>query len=100
MTTRGHVGEEDRRFRLILATVVTVFVAAGYVIPYLPLPEVEMIPATGSAKRWRQQTPAMAVGLIAHIWSLREGRMYRVPPWPQNQVSEGACPVEKGQQQR
>lgn len=29
----------------------------------LLLPEVEMITETGSIKRWRQQTPAMAAGL-------------------------------------
>jgi len=28
-------------------------------------------------------TPAMAVGLTDHIWSVREVLLFRVPPWPQ-----------------
>ena len=52
----------------------------------VPLPECEMLSATGSIKRWRQQTPAMAAGLTDHIWSLREVLRYRVPPWPQPRV--------------
>jgi hypothetical protein len=38
----------------------------------LPLPEVEIITESGLTKRWRQQTPAMAVGLTDHMWCLRE----------------------------
>ena len=38
---------------------------------------------TGSAKRWRPCTPAMAAGLIDHVCSLREVLSFRVPPWPQ-----------------
>jgi IS1 family transposase len=52
----------------------------------LPLPEVEMISATGSIKRWQPRTPAMAAGLSDRVWSLREVLMYRVPPWPQSQA--------------
>jgi IS1 family transposase len=52
----------------------------------LPLPEVEMISATGSIKRWQPRTPAMAAGLTDRVWSLREVLMYRVPPWPQSQA--------------
>jgi hypothetical protein len=63
----------------------------NFVLPHaslrLSLPEVEMISETGSIKRWRQQTPAMAAGLTDHIWSLRELLMFRVPPWPQSPVS-------------
>jgi IS1 family transposase/transposase-like protein len=62
----------------------------NFVLPHtslrLPLPECEMLSATGSIKRWRQQTPAMAAGLTDHIWSLREVLRYRVPPWPQPRV--------------
>jgi IS1 family transposase/transposase-like protein len=62
----------------------------NFVLPHtslrLPLPECEMISETGSIKRWRQQTPAMAAGLTDHIWSLREVLLFRVPPWPQSQV--------------
>jgi hypothetical protein len=52
----------------------------------LPLLEFDTIPETGSSKRWRQQTPAMAAGLTDHVWSLREVLMFRVPPWPQRQM--------------
>ena len=38
---------------------------------------------TGSAKRWRPCTPAMAAGLTDHVWTLREVLLFRVPPWPQ-----------------
>jgi hypothetical protein len=38
---------------------------------------------TGSAKRWQPRTPAMAAGLTDHVWTLREGLLLRVPPWPQ-----------------
>jgi IS1 family transposase len=41
---------------------------------------------TGSAKRWRPYTPAMAAGLTDHVWSLKEVLLFRVPPWPQSQV--------------
>ena len=46
-----------------------------------PLPE----PAhgSGSAQVWRPCTPAMAAGLTDHVWTLREGLLFRVPPWPQ-----------------
>jgi hypothetical protein len=49
----------------------------------LPLPQPEPTNGTGSAKRWRPQTPAMAAGLTDHIWTLREVLLFRVPPWPQ-----------------
>src|SRR5712691_4182925 len=38
---------------------------------------------TGSAKRWQPRTPAMAAGLTDHVWTRREVRLFRVPPWPQ-----------------
>jgi IS1 family transposase len=41
---------------------------------------------SGSAKRWRPCTPAMAAGLTDHVWTLREMLLFRVPPWPQPQV--------------
>jgi IS1 family transposase len=49
----------------------------------LPLPQPLPTNGTGSAKRWRPQTPAMAAGLIDHVWTLREVLLFRVPPWPQ-----------------
>ena len=41
---------------------------------------------SGSAKVWRQQTPAMAAGVTDHVWTLKEVLMFRVPPWPQVQT--------------
>jgi hypothetical protein len=41
---------------------------------------------SGSAKVWRQQTPAMAAGVTDHVWALKEVLMFRVPPWPQVQT--------------
>jgi hypothetical protein len=38
---------------------------------------------TGSAKRWRPCTPAMAAGLTDRVWSLQDVLLFRVPPWPQ-----------------
>ena len=38
---------------------------------------------TGSARQWLPCTPAMAVGLTDHVWTLREVLLFRVPPWPQ-----------------
>jgi IS1 family transposase len=45
-----------------------------------PLPE--PIEETGSVKQWQPRTPAMAAGLTARVWSLREVLRCRVPPWP------------------
>lgn len=62
----------------------------NFVLPHaslrVPLPELEVISETGSMKRWRQQTPAMAAGLTEPIWRLRAVLMFRVPPWPQPRV--------------
>jgi IS1 family transposase len=49
----------------------------------LPLPQPELTKGTGSARRWRPCTPAMAAGLTDHVWTLREMMVFRVPPWPQ-----------------
>jgi IS1 family transposase len=49
----------------------------------LPLPQPEPTNGTGSAKRWRPQTPAMAADLTDHVWTWREVLLFRVPPWPQ-----------------
>ena len=34
-----------------------------------------------------EHTQAMATGLTDRVWSLREVLMYRVPPWPQSQMT-------------
>jgi hypothetical protein len=49
----------------------------------MPLPQPEPTKGTGSAKRWRSYTPAMAAGLTDHVWTLHEVLLSRVPPWPQ-----------------
>jgi IS1 family transposase len=62
----------------------------NFVLPHASLRQAlaEPMPTngSGSAKLWRQCTPAMAAGLTDHIWSLKEVLFYRVPPWPQPQT--------------
>jgi hypothetical protein len=62
----------------------------NFVLPHASLRQAlaEPIPTngTGSAKRWRPCTPAMAAGLTDHVWSLKEVLLYRVPPWSQSQA--------------
>ena len=48
-----------------------------------PLLQAEPTHGTGSARRWQPRTPAMAAGLTDHVWTLREVRLFRVPPWSQ-----------------
>ena len=59
----------------------------NFCLPHTSLRQALQLPeptqGTGSAKRWRPQTPAMAAGLTDHVWTLREVLLYRVPPWPQ-----------------
>src|SRR5215510_16057695 len=40
-----------------------------------------------STKLWRPCTPAMVAGVTDHVWSLKEVLLFRVPPWPQAQMS-------------
>jgi hypothetical protein len=49
----------------------------------VPLPQLLPTNGTGSATPWRPCTPALAAGLTDPVWSLREVRRFRVPPWPQ-----------------
>jgi hypothetical protein len=62
----------------------------NFVLPHAslrqPLPAPEVTNGRGSAKVWRPCTPAMAAGLPDHVWSLQEGLLSRVPPWPQPQT--------------
>jgi len=59
----------------------------NFILPHASLRQPLLIPeptnGTGSAKRWRPQTPAMAAGVTDHVWTLREVLLYRVPPWQQ-----------------
>lgn len=52
----------------------------------VPLAAPEPTNGTGSARKWRPCTPAIAAGLTDQVWSLREVLMFRVPPWPQPQA--------------
>jgi hypothetical protein len=62
----------------------------NFVLPHASLRQPLAAPLAtngrGSAKRWRPCTPAMAVGVTDHLWSLKEVLLYRVPPWPQPQA--------------
>jgi IS1 family transposase len=51
----------------------------------VPLLQPEPTNGTGSTKRRRPRTPAMAAGLTDHVWTLRAVLLFRVPPWPQPQ---------------
>jgi hypothetical protein len=51
----------------------------------MPLAALEPTNGTGSARKWRPCTPAMAAGLTDRVWTLRDVLRYRVPPWPQPQ---------------
>jgi hypothetical protein len=62
----------------------------NFVLPHASLRQPLLIPdgtpGRGAAKVWRPCTPAMAAGLTAHVWSLKEVLLFRVPPSPQPQV--------------
>ena len=60
----------------------------NFVLPHTSLrqPLQPVLKGGGSAKVWQPCTPAMAAGLTDHIWSLREVLLFRVPPWPQQQM--------------
>jgi IS1 family transposase len=78
-------GEDDLLDRLVLFQTYHNFVR-----PHASLRQPLLVPeatnGTGSAKVWRPYTPAMAAGLTAHVWTLQEVLLFRVPPWSQPQV--------------
>jgi hypothetical protein len=84
-TSRLCKGEDGLRQQLALY-----HVYYNFVLPHASLRQLLAEPVrthgTGSAKRWRPCTPAMAAGLTDHVWSLKEVLLYRVPPWPQPQT--------------
>jgi IS1 family transposase len=53
------------------------------VLPHASLAQRAPVPAptrgTGSARRWRAVTPAMAAGITDHVWTTTELLSYRVP---------------------
>jgi len=59
----------------------------------LPLAEPIATNGTGSARVWKPYTPALAAGLTAHVWTLKEVLLFRVPPWPQPQMGEATGAV-------
>ena len=77
-------GEESQRDQLVLFQTYHNF-GLPHASLRQPLPVAEATHG-GSAKVWRPCTPAMAVGLTDHVWSLKEVLCYRVPPWPQPQT--------------
>jgi IS1 family transposase len=78
-------GEDGLQYQLVLFQVYH-----NFVLPHASLRQPLLIPEVtndnGSARLWRPCTPAMAAGLTAHVWSLKEVLLYRVPPWPQPQT--------------
>jgi IS1 family transposase len=78
-------GEDGLQYRLALFQTYH-----NFCLPHASLRQPLLVPeptnGTGSAKKWRPCTPAMAAGLADHVWSLREVLMYRVPPWRQPRV--------------
>ena len=62
----------------------------NFCLPHASLRQPLLVPeptnGSGSAKRWRPCTPAIAAGLTDHVWTLQEVLLYRVPPWPQSQT--------------
>ena len=45
-----------------------------------PLPQPQPTRGSGSPKKWKPITPAMAAGITDHIWTMEELLTYRVPP--------------------
>jgi IS1 family transposase len=93
LTIRQHVAAVGRRvmalckredgLRQQLALYHTYY---NFCLPHISLrmPLLQPLPTngTGSAKRWRPCTPAMAAGLTDHVWTLRDVLLCRMPPWP------------------
>jgi IS1 family transposase len=97
LTLRQHVAAIGRRTSMLCKgedglrqQLALYHVYYNFVLPHAslrqPLAEPVRTYGTGSAKRWRPCTPAMAAGLTDHVWTLKEVLLYRVPPWPQAQL--------------
>jgi len=96
LSIRQHVAAVGRRVATIckgergLRRQLTLYqVYYNFCLPHaslrLPLPQPQPTNGTGSTKRWRPRTSAMAAGLTDRVWTLREVLLFRVPPWPQPQ---------------
>ena len=59
-----------------------------------PLSAPEPTLGTGSPRRWRPLTPAMAAGITDHLWTVRELLSYRVSPlyWQEQPLLEKLFP--------
>ena len=97
LTLRQHVAAIGRRTSMLCKgedglrqQLALYHVYYNFVLPHASLRQLLAEPVrthgTGSAKRWRPCTPAMAAGLTDHVWTLKEVLLYRVPPWPQPQT--------------
>jgi hypothetical protein len=62
----------------------------------LPLAEPIATTGRGSAKLGQSRTPAMAAGLTDQVWTLKDVRRFRVPPWPQPQTVEASGRADDG----
>jgi hypothetical protein len=78
-------GEEGLRQQLALHHTYDTF-CLPHASLRLPLPQPLPTNGTGSAKRWRPCTPAMAAGLTDYVWTLRDVLLCRMPSWPQSQA--------------
>jgi hypothetical protein len=69
-------------------------VYSNFVLPHTRLRPLLAAPeptnGSGSATQWRPGTPALAAGVTDRVWSRRDVRLSRVPPWPQPQSVEAA----------
>ncbi len=94
LTIRQHVAAVGRRVSTLCKgedgvrqQLVLYHVYYNFCLPHASVRQSLLSPvptnSTGSAKRWQPRTPAMAVGLTDHVWTLREVLLFRVPPWPQ-----------------
>jgi len=94
LTIRQHVAAVGRRVTTVCKNEASLrqqlalySVYYNFCLPHaslrLSLSPPEPTRGAGSAKSWRPCTPAMAAGLTAHVWTLREVLVFRVPPWPQ-----------------
>src|SRR6266404_7182433 len=94
LTIRQHVAAVGRRVSTlckgedgIQQQLALYHVYYNFCLPHASLRQALLQPepthGTGAAKRWQPRTPAMAAGLTDHVWTRREVRLFRVPPWPQ-----------------
>ena len=88
LTIRQHVSALGRRVNTLplsaagLQQQVALFQTYyNFCLPHAALREVLNNGAT--SQKWQPRSPAMALGLTDHIWSLGEVLSFRVPPWPQ-----------------